>query len=48
MKILFALSLLPLVAPAQAKPIGQVDTVFKFIGPDHKIVVERATPTPLK
>ena len=23
-----------------AEPIGEVDTVFKFIGPDHKIVVE--------
>ena len=27
-------------AAAQAEPIGSVDTVFKFIGPDHKIVVE--------
>jgi CreA protein len=25
---------------AQAEPIGEVDTVFKWIGPDHKIVVE--------
>ncbi|MED5620844.1 CreA family protein [Ideonella sp. BN130291] len=25
---------------AQAETIGSVDTVFKFIGPDHKIVVE--------
>ena len=25
---------------AQADEIGSVDTVFKFIGPDHKIVVE--------
>ena len=25
---------------ARAEPIGEVDTVFKFIGPDHKIVVE--------
>jgi CreA protein len=25
---------------AQAEPIGAVDTVFKFIGPDHKIVVD--------
>ena len=24
---------------AHAEPIGEVDTVFKFIGPDHKIVV---------
>jgi CreA protein len=27
------------VAPA-ADTVGEVDTVFKFIGPDHKIVVE--------
>jgi CreA protein len=27
-------------AAAQAEPIGSVDTVFKFVGPDHKIVVE--------
>ena len=26
--------------PAQAEPIGSVDTVFKLIGPDHKIVVD--------
>jgi len=26
--------------PAQAEPIGEVDTVFILIGPDHKIVVE--------
>ena len=25
---------------AQAEPIGEVDTVFQWIGPDHKIVVE--------
>ena len=25
---------------AAAAPIGEVDTVFKLIGPDHKIVVE--------
>lgn len=37
-----ALILAALVAPslAQAEQIGSVDTVFKFIGPDHKIVVE--------
>ena len=30
-----------LIAPAlRAERIGEVDTVFKFIGPDHKIVVE--------
>src|ERR687897_945569 len=28
-------------APAlHAEPIGEVDTVFKLIGPDHKIVVD--------
>jgi CreA protein len=37
---LFALLLLPLGSLAQAEPIGEVDTVFKFIGPDHKIVVD--------
>jgi CreA protein len=31
--------LLPLASLARAEPIGEVDTVFKFIGPDHKIVV---------
>lgn len=25
---------------AHAEPIGEVDTVFKLIGPDHKIVVD--------
>jgi CreA protein len=29
---------LPLLA--RGEPIGEVDTVFKFIGPDHKIVVD--------
>ncbi|CAN7318076.1 CreA family protein [Rhizobacter sp. LjRoot28] len=28
------------VAPAGAESIGEVDTVFKLIGPDHKIVVD--------
>lgn len=27
-------------ATAQAERVGEVDTVFKFIGPDHKIVVD--------
>ncbi|MEO8536393.1 MAG: CreA family protein [Betaproteobacteria bacterium] len=31
------LSLSPIVG---AEPIGEVDTVFKLIGPDHKIVVD--------
>ena len=26
--------------PALADPIGEVDTVFKLIGPDHKIVID--------
>lgn len=30
---------------ARAEPIGEVDTVFKLIGPDHKIVVD-AYPDP--
>ncbi len=36
--ILFAL--LCLAGPVAAEPIGDVDTVFKLIGPDHKIVVD--------
>ena len=28
------------VLPARAESIGEVDTVFKLIGPDHKIVVD--------
>ncbi len=36
------LVLLPLCLPllVHAEPIGEVDTVFKWIGPDHKIVVD--------
>ena len=40
MKKLLALLLLPLGSLVRAEPIGEVDTVFKFIGPDHKIVVD--------
>lgn len=40
MKHLLPLSLLALGLGANAQRIGEVDTVFKFIGPDHKIVVE--------
>ena len=29
-----------LASAAHAEPIGEVDTVFKWIGPDHKIVVD--------
>ncbi len=36
---LIAAALLAAVA-AHAEPIGEVDTVFQWIGPDHKIVVE--------
>jgi len=32
--------LLLLASIARADPIGEVDTVFKFIGPNHKIVVD--------
>ena len=28
------------VQAGQAEPVGEVDTVFKWIGPDHKIVVD--------
>jgi CreA protein len=39
-KRLIALACLAGAALAQAEPIGEVDTVFQWIGPDHKIVVE--------
>jgi CreA protein len=35
-----ALLLLTASTVAQAEPIGSVDTAFKLIGPDHKIVVD--------
>jgi CreA protein len=37
---LFPLLLLFMSASVHAESIGEVDTVFKFIGPDHKIVVD--------
>lgn len=38
---LLAAAVSALAAPAaRAEPIGSVDTVFKLIGPDHKIVVD--------
>ena len=40
MKNLIASLLLPLASLVQAESIGEVDTVFKFIGPNHKIVVD--------
>ncbi|MBA1271844.1 CreA family protein [Stutzerimonas azotifigens] len=35
-----AAALLLLPAMGQAREIGEVDTVFKWLGPNHKIVVE--------
>ncbi|MDR7335498.1 CreA family protein [Roseateles asaccharophilus] len=35
-----ALFLVLLAATARAEPVGSVDTAFKLIGPDHKIVVD--------
>ena len=40
MKILIALALYSLALLACSEPVGEVDTVFKLIGPDHKIVVD--------
>lgn len=40
MKILFALALVACSTLAHAESVGEVDTVFKLIGPDHKIVVD--------
>jgi CreA protein len=38
MRLVLLALLIPLAAAAE--PIGEVDTVFKLIGPDHKIVVD--------
>jgi CreA protein len=40
MKRTLLLTLLAFALAAQAEQIGEVDTVFKLIGPDHKIVVD--------
>jgi len=41
MKKLFAAAVITLIAAAgHAEQVGEVDTVFKLIGPDHKIVVD--------
>ena len=40
MRTLTLLTLAFTLTTAAAEPIGEVDTVFKLIGPDHKIVVE--------
>lgn len=37
---LFSLMLFGALGPLCAQSVGEVDTVFKFIGPDHKIVVD--------
>jgi CreA protein len=38
--LLLAATLLGAAGVASAEPIGEVDTAFKLIGPDHKIVVD--------
>ena len=40
MKHLLILALLACALSARAERVGDVDTVFKLIGPDHKIVVD--------
>ena len=40
MRRLVSLLALAFSVTVQAESVGSVDTVFKFIGPDHKIVVE--------
>ncbi|TNF59818.1 MAG: hypothetical protein EP306_10050 [Burkholderiales bacterium] len=40
MRLLSLLVLLLSTSVLHAEEVGSVDTVFKFIGPDHKIVVE--------
>jgi CreA protein len=39
-KCLLALACLAAVGSARSQSIGEVDTVFKWIGPDHKIIVD--------
>jgi CreA protein len=38
--IVAGLVLATLASATRAEPIGSVDTVFKLIGPDHKIIVD--------
>jgi CreA protein len=40
MRTLIAAAAILLALPAAAETIGAVDTAFKLIGPDHKVVVE--------
>ncbi len=39
-RLLFCLALAVAASSGQAEEIGHVDTVFKWLGPDHKIVIE--------
>lgn len=38
--LMFCLPVLLMMVNARAEQIGSVDTVFKILGPDHKIIVE--------
>ena len=38
--LIAALALASCAACARAESVGEVDTVFKWIGPDHKIVID--------
>lgn len=40
LKLMLAAFVWSALSPAHAERIGEVDTVFKLFGPDHKIVVE--------
>ena len=40
MRLVFAAALATVVFAAHAEELGEVDTVFKFFGPDHKIIIE--------
>ena len=39
-RLVLCAAALALVLPAAAERVGDVDTVFKLIGPDHKIVID--------
>ena len=38
--VIAAIAVVAVASVARAEPIGEVDTVFQWIGPDHKIVVD--------
>ena len=38
--VIAAIAVFAVASVARAEPIGEVDTVFQWIGPDHKIVVD--------